>query len=661
MSYREEMTPSSPPYSHDDSDDAFILRELSTPELEKRRFLYADDHTRDGSLDIDGFDARSFDTPWYRRRGSCFSMIRFAVFSIMIFISIAYYFWSIIPSASISCECRSSLSHSNHRADEPSDSVPPRPVSPRSANHQNVSILARTSSNMFAGAGENGTICGLTRAPCLLGLFMAEAAQMRFDTFWNPQLSHLDALLAQFEDIYSAESAAVWFRMSISQMPVLFLMNFWRYGAGGNGPWCEYSSRWHSTSSCSNRRSPMIVIRTKIVISVGPPDEIGLPTVFRVHRSVERSSWGLCRTGQSEFSVEDIVLFEFEASKCTPDAQTLQDVEKSNILLPQISLSTMVSALSPADFQDRPAWIIIQAYVDQIEDAKTHAPAQVSNKLAWQRPKATTERWRTCIGSLDRGLSWHWDVARRLRKLSIEKVDNIVQKIGYPTKSPNVMDQRTSRGITTSFISPMTPSLRTKWLLRSLILHRAWSKLGKPTDRNEWGMTCTTVNAYYNPPLQEIVFPPVFYGKSAPSFDSTGRHYDQTGNYTDWWDEKTVQRFSKKRAQCFVDQYSNFTNIADAGGLGARSRHWKKRDEASRMAHLPGLFHFSKETLFFIAYGKLVGSRLQAIYTDPHAPKFEELYCEARMANSREFNEAFNCPPRSRVQALVAEVVFSAH
>ena len=129
------------------------------------------------------------------------------------------------------------------------------------------------------------------------------------------------------------------------------------------------------------------------------------------------------------------------------------------------------------------------------------------------------------------------------------------------------------------------------------------------------------------------------------AFDSTGRHYDQSGNYTDWWDDETIEAF-ETRAQCFVDQYGNFTvpgpdskplhvngrltlgeNIADAGGLAAAFHAWKKRDDASSDALLPGLGNFTKEQLFFVAYGSWWCSKttkeaaIGAIYNDPHAPK----------------------------------------
>ncbi|KAH3068212.1 hypothetical protein KXW16_002298 [Aspergillus fumigatus] len=785
------MTPSSPPYSRDDFDDAFILRELSTPELEKRRFLYAEDHARNGSLDIDGFDSRSFDTPWYRRRGSCLSLIRFGVFSITIFISVAYYFWSIILN-------------------ELADSVPPRPVTPplcESAEcvHAASEILYSLDPN-YAEIDPcedfEQYVCGgwrerhdlrLDQGSMFTGTLMAEAAQMRLrhilestsvpeaadeenlrklKSAYNACLDEaviskrgsepLDALLAQLDDIYSAESTAVGSDVNITDA-VLFLMNSGVTALVEMGPGAK-----------PDDRDP-----DKIVISVGPPDEIGLPVreYYNSSQTVSEYTRVLKEVlgnfvGQDKrVSVEDIVLFEWKLANATPDAQTLQDVEKyynpRNLdqvesMLPQISLSTIVSMLSPAGFKpdrlivsspsymeslstilrDTPRktvhhffkWKIIQVYVDQIEDAKITALREFSNKLAGKDPKATTERWRTCIRSLDRGLSWSLsrfyvldafseaskelgdqiilDIKQRfvnilhqtswmspdVRKLSIEKVDNIVQKIGYPTKSPNVMDPADIERYYHDLHISNETFFENEMAIAKFDLHRAWSKLGKRTDRNEWGMSAPTVNAYYNPPLQEIVFPagimqpPVFYGPSAPlylaygafgavsghelshAFDSTGRHYDQTGNYTDWWDAKTVQGF-EDRAQCFVDQYSNFTvlgengeplhvngrltlgeNIADAGGIGAAFQAWKKRDEASPDAHLPGLSNFSKEQLFFIAYGNWWCAKttkeaaIQAIYTDPHAPKFARII--GTMANSREFNEAFNCPTKKPVCKL---------
>ena len=107
------------------------------------------------------------------------------------------------------------------------------------------------------------------------------------------------------------------------------------------------------------------------------------------------------------------------------------------------------------------------------------------------------------------------------------------------------------------------------------------------------------------------------------AFDSTGRHYDQNGNFTDWWTNSTVAAF-KERADCFVKQYSNFSipgpdgeplyvngkltlgeNIADAGGVSAAFKAWKIREKEApeKNKMLPGMEGiFTKDQLFFVNY-----------------------------------------------------------
>ncbi|RDW86811.1 M13 family metallopeptidase [Aspergillus mulundensis] len=430
-----------------------------------------------------------------------------------------------------------------------------------------------------------------------------------------------------------------------------------------------------------------------------------------------------------------------------------RSLEETKSLLPQILLADIISALAPSDYKtdrlivsspsymeslskilnDTPRetiqlffkWKIIQAYSAHIESAEIEPLREFNNALAGKDPQAKQDRWRKCITAVDGDLGWilsrfyildafsedskklgdqivsdikerfvftldqtNW-MSPEVRKLGIQKVGNIVQKIGYPTKSPNVLDP----GDVEKYYHNLSISNETFFenaiAVRKFAVENEWGKLGKPTNRDEWDMTTPTVNAYYNPPGNEIVFPagimqpPVFWGSDAPlylaygafgavsghelshAFDSTGRHYDETGNYTDWWDEKTVKDF-EDRAQCFIDQYSKFTvhgkdsdlhvngrltlgeNIADAGGLTAAYHAWKKREEAHSDPLLPGLSGFSKEQIFFISYANWWCSKTspekaqEAIYNDPHAPKPARII--GTMANSLEFKEAFNCP-----------------
>jgi endothelin-converting enzyme len=273
-------------------------------------------------------------------------------------------------------------------------------------------------------------------------------------------------------------------------------------------------------------------------------------------------------------------------------------------------------------------------------------------------------------------------------KKAVEKVHNIVQKIGYPTKSPDIMDPPTLEEYYETVNVSSDAFFANALAMRRFAVKEEWSALGKPVDRDQWDMTVPTVNAYYNPPGNEIVFPagimqfPVFdvdvpaymsYGafgavaghELSHAFDSTGRHYDQNGNYTDWWSKETVDAF-KHKVECFVDQYSNFTipgpddkplhvngrltlgeNIADAGGLSASFQAWKRRSAETPNKNLPGLDHFSQEQMFFVSYsnwwcGKTrKDTAINRIYTDPHAPKWARIL--GTMANSREFRESFQC------------------
>ncbi|KAL1848279.1 hypothetical protein Plec18167_006276 [Paecilomyces lecythidis] len=439
-------------------------------------------------------------------------------------------------------------------------------------------------------------------------------------------------------------------------------------------------------------------------------------------------------------------------------------INQTHSLLPEISFPDIISSLAPEGFEtDRlivgsPAymkelsgilretpkatiqsflkWKVIQAFSSDVEDPILQPLREFNNRLQGKDPQAKEERWRKCVRAMDNGLPWilsrfyvldafpeeskklgdqivsdikerfiftldqtQWMTAE-VRKLGIQKVENIVQKIGYPTQSPNVLDPENIKDYYQGLELSDGKFFENQVSLATFDVRKQWSKLGKPTDRGEWGMSVPTVNAYYNPPGNEIVFPagimqkPVFYGPSAPlylsygafgavsghelshAFDSTGRHYDQTGNYTDWWDKKTVEEF-EKRAQCFIDQYSNFTvpgpepdseplhvngrltlgeNIADAGGLTAAYHAWQKRDSASPDPRLPGLGDFTKEQLFFVSYANWWCSKttreaaVRAIYSDPHAPKPARII--GTMANSREFKEAFNCPKKEPVCKL---------
>lgn len=410
------------------------------------------------------------------------------------------------------------------------------------------------------------------------------------------------------------------------------------------------------------------------------------------------------------------------------------------------SLADILGSQKREVIQTYLVWKLVQSYGSAVESDAVEPLRRFNNKLQGKAPDVKPERWRTCIGVVDSDLPWilsrffierafskeakdlgdqiildikdqfivklkHSDwMTKTVQNLAIDKVNIIRQKIGYPTKSPDI----TNAGELQEFYGNVSVSADAFFANRLSStkndVKREWSQVGSPVDKDEWGMSAPTVNAYYNPPGNEIVFPagimqsPVFYDPSVPkylsygafgavaghelshAFDSTGRNYDQNGNYTDWWDESTIEAFREK-TDCFVEQYHNFTiptkdgalpvngkltlgeNIADAGGLTAAFQSWRKRDGEKADLLLPGLQEFTKEQVFFLAYGLTWCGKtreeeaIRRIYTDPHSPnsfrirvsrffnfvfnandKRMLMSCKGTTSNSREFREAFNCP-----------------
>ncbi|KAK1772594.1 zincin [Phialemonium atrogriseum] len=397
------------------------------------------------------------------------------------------------------------------------------------------------------------------------------------------------------------------------------------------------------------------------------------------------------------------------------------------------NVSDILAANSKDTIQAFLSWKVIQYTASSVIAPEVKPYTRFMNQLAGKDPDAAPERWRTCISHVNGALGWTLsrfyveaafsakakDLGNQIvsdikeqftariktldwmddevKKLAIDKVNAIVQKIGYPENSPNITDPAILRDYYAGL------NIGDEYFANGLSVSRwsvnqSWSELGKPTDREQWGMTAPTVNAYYNPAGNEIVFPagimqfPVFgselpnyinYGafgavaghELSHAFDNNGRHYDVHGNLTDWWTEHTVEGF-EARAECFVDEYSNFTvagpngttlhvkgrqtlgeNIADAGGLSAAFNVWKKRQQGSPDLDLPGLDFFSQEQLFYISYGNFWCSKYseqaltRTIYTDEHSPNFARIQ-GAAMLNSRGFREAFNCPVKEPVCEL---------
>ena len=210
---------------------------------------------------------------------------------------------------------------------------------------------------------------------------------------------------------------------------------------------------------------------------------------------------------------------------------------------------------------------------------------------------------------------------------------------------------------------------------------RELAKLGTPVDNKEWVMNPQTVNAYYDPSKNEIVFPaarlqPPFFQLDADDainygavggvigheishgFDDSGSQYDGDGNLRDWWTEEDVTSF-EEGAQCIRDQYSGYRviddifinsdltageDIADLGGVVLAWHAWKKETEDQELQTMDGL---TPEQRFFVGFAQWACTserpeslRLHAA-NDPHSPPRYRI--NGVTVNMPEFGKAFSC------------------
>jgi endothelin-converting enzyme/putative endopeptidase len=215
----------------------------------------------------------------------------------------------------------------------------------------------------------------------------------------------------------------------------------------------------------------------------------------------------------------------------------------------------------------------------------------------------------------------------------------------------------------------------------SFELHRQINKIGKPVDHGEWDISAATVDAYYNPQMNDINFPagvlqpPLYdpkmdnapnYGNTGGTighelthgFDDEGSQFDAKGNLKDWWTKEDREKFDA-RTKCVDDQYSSYIsvadvhlngkltlgeNVADLGGEILAFMAWQSKTKGMNLQPVDGL---TPEQRFFIGFAQWDCSnerpddlRVRAA-TDPHSPaKFR---INGVVVNMPEFTKAFGC------------------
>jgi putative endopeptidase len=270
----------------------------------------------------------------------------------------------------------------------------------------------------------------------------------------------------------------------------------------------------------------------------------------------------------------------------------------------------------------------------------------------------------------DRIVRAEW-MSEDTRAQALKKMDAFNQKIGYPDRWRDYAELTVAPG----------PFVENVMRVRVSETKRDYARVGKPIDRSQWAMTAPTVNAYYNPPLNEIVFPagrlqaPFFsvgfddaanYGgvgatighEMSHGFDDSGRQYDATGNLRDWWTAEDARRY-KERAKVVEDQYGAYVaidtlrvngkltlgeNLADIVGVSVAYDALQRELKGKPRELIDG---FTPEQRFFLGWAQArlavlrpESARVQ-VATDPHSPS--QFRVNGPLANMPEFAQAFGC------------------
>ncbi len=382
-------------------------------------------------------------------------------------------------------------------------------------------------------------------------------------------------------------------------------------------------------------------------------------------------------------------------------------------------LDARLAAESLADLKTILRWAILDAAAPHLSSAF------VAEDFAFHRAhlrgaEADAPRWRKCVAWVDRDLGEALGrefverafppdakartarMARQIedamrarlaqlawmgpgtRRAALAKLDVMRLKVGYPERW---------RDYTALTIAPDDFFANVENAARFEARRQA-AKIGRPVDRDEWSMTPSTVNAYYDPAMNDINFPagvllpPLFdprlddapsYGNTGGTighelihgFDDEGRQFDARGNLRDWWTPEDARGF-EERAQCLRDQYAGYLvvddlhinsaltageDIADLGGEILAYAAWRAQTEGVALEARDGL---TPEQRFFVGFAQWACTnerpeelRAHAL-TDPHSPPRYRV--NGVVANMPEFAEAFACredaPLRRKREAI---------
>ncbi|KAJ2941005.1 hypothetical protein O0L34_g13132 [Tuta absoluta] len=282
-----------------------------------------------------------------------------------------------------------------------------------------------------------------------------------------------------------------------------------------------------------------------------------------------------------------------------------------------------------------------------------------------------------------KNLNWMDEETRKAAEI---KADAITDMIGFPDY---ILDKAELDRQYEGLVVKPNEYFENNINFNKYSLRNDLQKLDQRVNKTKWGMTPSTVNAYYTPTKNQIVFPAgilqlPFYDGDNPktvnygamgvvmghelthAFDDQGREYDRFGNLNQWWNNETIDRF-KTRAECIKTQYTGYQeegqnlngkqtlgeNIADNGGLKASFHAYLdySRDAAINYT-LPGL-KYNHRQLFFISFAQVWCSSMTKESAKMQIEKDDHTIAKYRVigpiSNLKEFSEEFHCPLGSKM------------
>jgi endothelin-converting enzyme/putative endopeptidase len=403
---------------------------------------------------------------------------------------------------------------------------------------------------------------------------------------------------------------------------------------------------------------------------------------------------------------------QYFAAVGTPGVQVL------NVTHPAFAaqVGQLVRKIPRAQLRTYLAWRLVSAQVIALPKAFEDAAFAFRSKFL-TGAKEDQPRWKKCVAATDQGLGEALAVpfveqtfgadGKAVTKSMVEQIEQafdanldtlswmdaatiararekakaVFDKIGYPDKWKTYDGLVTDRG---TFLGNH---------MRAMAYENArdLKKIGKPLDRTLWLMTPPTVNAYYEPPMNEIVFPagilqPPFFNKEATDavnfgsmgmvvghelthgFDDEGRQFDAKGNLTDWWTPESGKAFVD-RVSCVKRQFDGYVsiddlhvngaltlgeNVADLGGLKlafAAMRAYAKAHPERTAA--PS--RFTSEQQFFLGHAQAWCTNIRPeearrrVTVDPHSPPRYRV--NGPLSNLPQFQQAFGCKAGDRMVA----------